>query len=92
MQADLFDTGLVVDYKHLRLGPLPQSEGRPCGAVPLGEAEFSLRTRLMDCGTTLSVSTRVRLARDGDQGMVLSGSWVTNQMMVGGCVRTHTTR
>ncbi|XP_044075147.1 zona pellucida sperm-binding protein 3-like isoform X2 [Siniperca chuatsi] len=54
MQADMFDTGLQVDGRYLRLGSHSVSEGSACGAVPSGEAEFSIRAHLMDCGTKLS--------------------------------------
>uniref|UniRef100_A0A8D3BKE9 Zona pellucida sperm-binding protein 3 n=2 Tax=Scophthalmus maximus TaxID=52904 RepID=A0A8D3BKE9_SCOMX len=54
VQADMFDTGLRVDGEHLRLGPDPVAEESACRAVPSGEAEFTIRAHLMDCGTTLS--------------------------------------
>ncbi|XP_039998624.1 zona pellucida sperm-binding protein 3b [Xiphias gladius] len=54
VQADMFDTGLQVDGRHLRLGSDPVAEESSCGSVPSGEAEFTLRAHLMDCGTTLS--------------------------------------
>ncbi|XP_054452292.1 zona pellucida sperm-binding protein 3-like [Anoplopoma fimbria] len=54
VQADMFDTGLQVDGRHLRLGSEPVSEGSACGAVPSGEAEFTIQAHLRDCGTKLS--------------------------------------
>ncbi|XP_070775597.1 zona pellucida sperm-binding protein 3-like [Enoplosus armatus] len=54
VQADMFDMGLQVDGRHLRLGSESVSEGSACGAVPSGEAEFTIRAHLMDCGTKLS--------------------------------------
>lgn len=56
VQADLFESGLLVDGKHLRLGSDLVREGSSCGAVPSGEAEFILQAHLTDCGTKLSVS------------------------------------
>lgn len=56
VQADMFDTGLRVDGRHLRLGSDSAGEEKVCGAVPSGEAEFTIRTPLMDCGINLSVS------------------------------------
>lgn len=53
LQADMFDAGLKVDGGHLRLGPEPRSG---CGAVPSGAEEFTVQTRLTDCGTQLSVN------------------------------------
>uniref|UniRef100_A0A672IWM3 Zona pellucida sperm-binding protein 3 n=1 Tax=Salarias fasciatus TaxID=181472 RepID=A0A672IWM3_SALFA len=53
VQADLFDTGLRVDGGDLRLGSSP-AEAAGCGAAPSGEAEFTLRASLMDCGIKLS--------------------------------------
>lgn len=61
VQADMFDTGLQVDGGHLRLGS--DSAGEECGAVPSGEAEFTIRAQLVDCGTKLSVSTASSLER-----------------------------
>ncbi len=55
VQADIFDTDLQVDGRHLRLGSHSLSDGSACGAVPSGEAEFTIRAHLMDCGTKLSV-------------------------------------
>ncbi|XP_058505392.1 zona pellucida sperm-binding protein 3-like [Solea solea] len=54
VQADMFDTGLQVDGHHLRLGPHSVSEESSCRAVPSGEAEFTMRAHLLDCGTKLS--------------------------------------
>ncbi|KAM6920268.1 zona pellucida sperm-binding protein 3-like [Lycodopsis pacificus] len=54
VQADMFDTGLQVDVRHLRLGSDLVSEGSACGAVPSGEAEFTIQASLMDCGAELS--------------------------------------
>lgn len=56
VQADMFDTGLQVDARHLRLGSGSVSEGSECGAVSSGEAEFTIQAFLQDCGTKLSVS------------------------------------
>ncbi|XP_031611783.2 zona pellucida sperm-binding protein 3-like [Oreochromis aureus] len=61
VQADMFDTGLQVDGGHLRLGS--DSAGEECGAVPSGEAEFTIRAQLVDCGTKLS-STKEKLIYD----------------------------
>ncbi|XP_037642300.1 zona pellucida sperm-binding protein 3-like [Sebastes umbrosus] len=55
VQADMFETGLQVDGRHLRLG-----EGSSCAAVPSGEAEFTIQTHLRDCGTKLS-STKEKI-------------------------------
>ncbi|KAM9845050.1 zona pellucida sperm-binding protein 3-like, partial [Aulostomus maculatus] len=54
VQADMFDTGLLVEGAHLRLGSQPVGEGSPCGAVPSGDTEFTLQAHLMDCGSELS--------------------------------------
>ncbi|XP_031137066.1 zona pellucida sperm-binding protein 3-like isoform X2 [Sander lucioperca] len=54
VQADMFDTGLQVDGRHLRLGSGSLSEGSACGAVPSGEAEFTIQAHRRDCGTKLS--------------------------------------
>ncbi|XP_062285039.1 zona pellucida sperm-binding protein 3-like [Scomber scombrus] len=54
VQADLFENGLLVDGKQLRLGSDLVREGHSCGAVPSGEAEFTLQAHLTDCGTKLS--------------------------------------
>ncbi|XP_035026552.2 zona pellucida sperm-binding protein 3 [Hippoglossus stenolepis] len=60
VQADLFDTGLQVDGRHLRLGSDPAAEYSACSAAPSGEAEFTIRAHLMDCGTELS-STKEKI-------------------------------
>ncbi|XP_034744091.1 zona pellucida sperm-binding protein 3-like [Etheostoma cragini] len=60
VQADMFDTGLQVEGTHLRLGSGSLSEGSACGAVPSGEAEFTIQAHLSDCGTELS-STREKI-------------------------------
>ncbi|XP_032387414.1 zona pellucida sperm-binding protein 3 isoform X2 [Etheostoma spectabile] len=60
VQADMFDTGLQVEGTHLRLGSGSLSEGSACGAVPSGEAEFTIQAHLSDCGTKLS-STREKI-------------------------------
>ncbi|KAM9349935.1 uncharacterized protein ABDE67_009653 [Symphorus nematophorus] len=60
VQADVFDRGLQVDSRHLRLGSGSVSEGSACGAVPSGEEELTLRTNLMECGTKLS-STKEKI-------------------------------
>ncbi|XP_068427464.1 zona pellucida sperm-binding protein 3-like [Clinocottus analis] len=57
VQADMFDAGLAVDGRHLRLGP---GSGSECGAVSSGEAEFTVQADLRDCGTKLS-STKEKL-------------------------------
>ncbi|KAK0134475.1 Zona pellucida sperm-binding protein 3 [Merluccius polli] len=50
VQADLFDTGLLVEAGHLHLGaPAPH-----CTALPSAEAELTIHVHLMDCGTQLS--------------------------------------
>lgn len=56
VQADMFDRGLQVDGRHLRLGSGPASEGSACRAIPSGEAEYTIRAHLRDCGIQLSVS------------------------------------
>lgn len=55
VQADMFDRGLLVDGRHLRLGASSASESSTCRAEPSGEAEFTIRAHLMDCGIKLSV-------------------------------------
>lgn len=55
VQADLFDRGILVDGRHLHLGSGSASEGSTCRAEPSGEAEFTVRAHLMDCGFKLSV-------------------------------------
>ncbi|KAK5888999.1 hypothetical protein CesoFtcFv8_015044 [Champsocephalus esox] len=60
VQADMFEKGLQVDYRHLRLGPGSVSEGSACGAVPSGEAEYTIQASLWDCGTKLS-STKEKI-------------------------------
>ncbi|XP_076601813.1 zona pellucida sperm-binding protein 3-like [Chaetodon auriga] len=54
VQADMFDRGLQVDGRHLRLGSDTLTAGSACGAVPSGEAEYTIQVHLMDCGTKLS--------------------------------------
>uniref|UniRef100_A0A3B5ACX0 Zona pellucida sperm-binding protein 3 n=1 Tax=Stegastes partitus TaxID=144197 RepID=A0A3B5ACX0_9TELE len=54
VQADMFDTGLRVDGRYLRLGTEPVNWGSECAAVSSGEAEFTIQAQLMDCGTKLS--------------------------------------
>lgn len=56
VQADLFDSGLKVDARHLRLGSEPPAEGSVCRAVLSTEAQFTFRSHLMDCGIQLSVN------------------------------------
>lgn len=54
VQADMFNTGLNVDTRHLRLGmeDLPKKEGpSPCRAVLSGPNEYTIHAHLMDCGT-----------------------------------------
>ncbi|XP_034039159.1 zona pellucida sperm-binding protein 3-like [Thalassophryne amazonica] len=60
VQADLFDPFLLVDRAHLRLGSGLLTDGSPCGAVALGEAQFTIQARLTECGTKLS-STKEKL-------------------------------
>ncbi|XP_074544849.1 zona pellucida sperm-binding protein 3-like [Halichoeres trimaculatus] len=54
VQADMFDNGLQVEGRHLYLGSESEGKGDECGAEPSGEAEFTIRTKLLDCGTSLS--------------------------------------
>ncbi|XP_041659625.1 zona pellucida sperm-binding protein 3-like [Cheilinus undulatus] len=54
VQADMFDTGLQVEGRNLHLGSDTTGQRSSCGAGPSGEAEFTIRTKLMDCGTKLS--------------------------------------
>ncbi|XP_076000873.1 zona pellucida sperm-binding protein 3b [Genypterus blacodes] len=54
MQADMFDTGLPVEARHLRLGSDDSGAWSECGAEPSGEAEFTIWTHLMACGTKRS--------------------------------------
>lgn len=61
VQADMFEKGLQVDYRHLRLGPGSVSEGSACGAVPSGEAGYTIQASLWDCGTKLSVSITLNI-------------------------------
>lgn len=56
LQADMFDMGIQLDGRHLRLGSDSVSDGSACGVVPSGEAEFTIWAHHMDCGTKLSVS------------------------------------
>lgn len=56
VQADLFNRGLWVDGRHLRLGSGSAAEGSVCRAAPSGDAEFIIWVYLMDCGMKLSVS------------------------------------
>lgn len=56
VQADLFNRGLRVDGRHLRLGLSSAAEDSACTAAPSGEAEFIIWVYLMDCGMKLSVS------------------------------------
>uniref|UniRef100_UPI0037E91C27 zona pellucida sperm-binding protein 3-like n=1 Tax=Semicossyphus pulcher TaxID=241346 RepID=UPI0037E91C27 len=60
VQADMFNTGLQVEGGHLHLGSDSESKGSECGAVPSGEAEFTIWTSLMACGTKLS-STKEKI-------------------------------
>ncbi|GAA6228276.1 zona pellucida sperm-binding protein 3-like isoform X1 [Lates japonicus] len=60
VQADMFDSGLQVDGKHLRLGSGSVAADIACRAVPLGVAEFTIRAHLMHCGTKLS-STKEKI-------------------------------
>ncbi|XP_038574038.1 zona pellucida sperm-binding protein 3-like isoform X2 [Micropterus salmoides] len=54
LQADMFDMGIQLDGRHLRLGSDSVSDGSACGVVPSGEAEFTIWAHHMDCGTKLS--------------------------------------
>ncbi|XP_068605005.1 zona pellucida sperm-binding protein 3-like [Brachionichthys hirsutus] len=54
VQADMFDRGLRVDGRHLRLGLESASEGSPCRAAASAEVEFTIRADLVDCGTERS--------------------------------------
>lgn len=56
VQADLFNSGLLVDARHLRLGSDPPAEGSACRAAQSADSRFTLRSRLMDCGIQLSVN------------------------------------
>lgn len=56
VHADLFNRGLRVDGRHLRLGSSSAAEGSVCTAAQSGEAEFIIWVYLMDCGMKLSVS------------------------------------
>lgn len=56
VQADLFDSGLKVDARHLRLGSNPPAEGSACRAAQSAEAQYTIRSHLMDCGIQLSVN------------------------------------
>lgn len=56
VQADLFDSGLKVDARHLRLGSDPPAEGSACRAAQSAEAQYTIRSHLMDCGIQLSVN------------------------------------
>lgn len=51
VQADLFNTGLMVEGRHLRLGVEQRRDPSACRAVPLGPTEFTIRAQLLDCGT-----------------------------------------
>lgn len=56
VRADMFDSGLEVDAGHLRLGSGPPREGGACRAEQSGEAQFTIRANLTDCGIQLSVN------------------------------------
>lgn len=56
VRADMFDSGLEVDAGHLRLGSGPPREVGVCRAEQSGEAEFTIRASLTDCGIQLSVN------------------------------------
>nr|XP_046263324.1 zona pellucida sperm-binding protein 3-like [Scatophagus argus] len=60
VQADMFDQGLQVDGRHLRLGSESLRERGACAAVPLEEEKFVIRAHLMDCGTKHS-STKEKI-------------------------------
>ncbi|KAM9789876.1 zona pellucida sperm-binding protein 3-like [Neosynchiropus ocellatus] len=54
IQADMFDNGLLVRGKHLRLGSGSAEEAGPCGAAASGPRQFSITAPLTQCGTKLS--------------------------------------
>nr|XP_057923105.1 zona pellucida sperm-binding protein 3-like isoform X2 [Doryrhamphus excisus] len=54
VQADLFDTGLLLNPEYLRLGSPPASEGRSCRASQTEEGTLLILADLLDCGTRLS--------------------------------------
>lgn len=51
VQADLFNTGLMVEGRHLRLGVEQRRDPSACRAAPSGPTEFTFRAQLLDCGT-----------------------------------------
>lgn len=59
VQADMFNTGLWVDGRHLRLGleVVRNDVQSACRAVPSGPSEFTIQAHLMDCGTVKLPST-----------------------------------
>lgn len=61
VQADMFNRGVQVEGRYLRLGAGAAAEGSACRAVPSGEAEFTIWAHLMDCGNTLSVRISVHV-------------------------------
>nr|XP_020451416.1 zona pellucida sperm-binding protein 3-like [Monopterus albus] len=61
VQADMFDTGLQVEGRHLRLGSDSVGEEESaCRPFPSGDAEFTIKAPLMECGTKLS-STKQKI-------------------------------
>ncbi|XP_061694586.1 zona pellucida sperm-binding protein 3-like isoform X2 [Syngnathoides biaculeatus] len=55
VQADLFDTGFLVDPEHLRLGSEPASGSGSCRAGQYGDDwTVTIWANLQDCGTRLS--------------------------------------
>ncbi|XP_054623937.1 zona pellucida sperm-binding protein 3-like [Dunckerocampus dactyliophorus] len=54
VQADLFDTGLLLDPEHLHLGLKPAIEGRSCRASQTSAGTLTILADLLDCGTRLS--------------------------------------
>ncbi|XP_057713883.1 zona pellucida sperm-binding protein 3-like isoform X1 [Corythoichthys intestinalis] len=57
VQADLFDTGLLVNPQHLRLGSDPAGGSLSCRASPTGdEGTLIILADLLDCGTRLSTT------------------------------------
>ncbi|XP_061550392.1 zona pellucida sperm-binding protein 3-like [Phycodurus eques] len=55
VQADLFDTGFLVDPEHLRLGSDPASGSGLCRAGRTGDDwTLTIWANLLDCGTLLS--------------------------------------
>ncbi|XP_072296582.1 zona pellucida sperm-binding protein 3-like [Eucyclogobius newberryi] len=51
VQADMFNTGLLIDGGHLRLGLEEQGNPLACRAVQTEPTQFTIWAHLMDCGT-----------------------------------------